>query len=111
MPASEARINTDRARRISRPDELAITWQPAESAPAAPRRDDLLGALLAPGGRSNPFPLYAAAHKIGPVFQASDQLFVACGQAWIGNRPAPVVVPGGSGHGTGWWRLVVRRSR
>jgi len=79
MPASEARINTDRARRISRPDELAITWQPAESAPAAPRRDDLLGALLAPGGRSNPFPLYAAAHKIGPVFQASDQLFVACG--------------------------------
>lgn len=44
---------------------------------------DLLGALLAPGGRADPYPLYRALHEHGPVLDAGNGYAVAVGHAVV----------------------------
>ncbi|WP_406053878.1 cytochrome P450 [Kribbella sp. NBC_00889] len=39
--------------------------------------------LLSPAGRADPFPLYAAAHGIGPVLAVTDDVFLVCGYAEV----------------------------
>jgi cytochrome P450 len=38
---------------------------------------------MAPAGRADPFPLYAAAHELGPVSALTDGLFLVCGYAAV----------------------------
>ncbi|MFG1908088.1 cytochrome P450 [Kribbella sp. NPDC048928] len=40
---------------------------------------ELLQELLSPAGRADPFPLYAAAHRLGPVLPMSDDIFLVVG--------------------------------
>lgn len=42
---------------------------------------EILQELLSPAGRSDPFPLYAAAHRLGPVLPVTDDVFVVAGYA------------------------------
>lgn len=50
-------------------------------------RDRSAGAILekltTPAGRADPFPLYAAAHELGPVSVLADGLFLICGYAAV----------------------------
>ncbi|MFG1621890.1 cytochrome P450 [Kribbella sp. NPDC049227] len=43
----------------------------------------IIQALMSPAGRADPFPLYAAAHRIGPVLAVTDSVFVVCGYAAV----------------------------
>ncbi|GLY75476.1 cytochrome P450 [Actinoallomurus iriomotensis] len=43
----------------------------------------IMEALLAPAGRTDPFPLYAEAHRMGPVSAIADGLFLVCGYAAV----------------------------
>ena len=43
----------------------------------------IIQALLSPAGRADPFPLYAAAHRIGPVLAISDSVFLVAGYAAV----------------------------
>jgi cytochrome P450 len=42
---------------------------------------NLLESLLSPPGRADPFPLYAEAHRLGPVVAITDTVFVIVGYA------------------------------
>jgi cytochrome P450 len=44
---------------------------------------NLLEALLSPAGRADPFPLYAEAHRLGPVLPITDTVFVIVGYAAV----------------------------
>jgi cytochrome P450 len=44
---------------------------------------EIIGALLTPGGRADPYPLYARAHELGPVSVIGDGWFVIPGYAAI----------------------------
>jgi cytochrome P450 len=68
---------THRLETISRRDGLTIAWQEQVPAPADPAA--LLGLLLEPAGRAGPWPLYAAAHRLGPVLPVTDSLFMVSG--------------------------------
>jgi cytochrome P450 len=97
-----------RVERIGRRDRLTVTWQPAppelappkpaRQAPSGPHRaataapgdasraaaderpaaSAIVGALLSPAGRADPFPLYAAAHELGPVLEIAESWFLVC---------------------------------
>jgi hypothetical protein len=96
-----------RVERIGRRDQLTVTWQPVspELAPATPAGERrrrtavpanksqtaaavpaherqaasaIVGALTSPGGRADPFPLYAVAHELGPVLEISEGWFLVC---------------------------------
>ena len=85
-----------RVERIGRRDRLTVTWQPAppdpaqsppanESQTATPAPADerqaakaIVGALTSPAGRADPFPLYAAAHDLGPVLEIAEGWFLVC---------------------------------
>ncbi|MEU4289499.1 cytochrome P450 [Kribbella sp. NPDC026596] len=43
----------------------------------------ILQALISPAGRLDPFPLYAAAHRIGPVLTVTDSVFLVVGYAAV----------------------------
>jgi cytochrome P450 len=75
---------TTRLQRLGHRDQLAFTWRPV----AEPNgRDRSAGAILekltTPAGRADPFPLYAAAHELGPVPALTDGLFLICGYAAV----------------------------
>lgn len=98
-----------RLRRIGRRDHLSLTWRPGSAASdhadrvadadpvaAADRVADadpvaaadpvagaILERLMTPSGRADPFPLYAAAHALGPVSPLSDDSFLVCGYAAV----------------------------
>ncbi|GAA1146647.1 cytochrome P450 [Kribbella jejuensis] len=42
---------------------------------------ELLQDLLSPAGRADPFPLYAAAHRLGPLLPVADGIFLVVGYA------------------------------
>lgn len=42
---------------------------------------ELLQDLMSPAGRADPFPLYAAAHRLGPVLPVTDDIFLVVGYA------------------------------
>jgi len=74
-----------RLQRIGRRDRLSLTWRPA---PAQPGHGDggaaaILERLMTPAGRAQPFPLYAAAHKQGPVSAVTDGLYLVSGYAAV----------------------------
>jgi cytochrome P450 len=39
----------------------------------------IIQGLLSPAGRADPFPLYAAAHQLGPVLAVADSVFIVVG--------------------------------
>ena len=81
-----------RLQRIGRHDGLAVTWQQAlcdsnpdgqaVNGPALQAGDAaaIVSSLLTPAGRSDPFPLYAAAHALGPVSVIAEGWYLA---AWL----------------------------
>ncbi|QKG23250.1 cytochrome P450 [Actinomadura verrucosospora] len=96
-----------RLRRIGRRDALAVTWTPAGTGPDGAAA--IVGALLTPDGRADPFPLYARAHALGPVSEIADGRFLVCGHAAVdrvlrdpGFGPAarPPKDPGGAAGGS-----------
>jgi cytochrome P450 len=76
---------TTRLQRIGHRDQLALTWRPVSAEPSG--RDRSAGAILekltTPAGRADPFPLYAAAHELGPVSALADGVFLICGYAAV----------------------------
>ncbi|MFC6156629.1 hypothetical protein [Kribbella jiaozuonensis] len=44
---------------------------------------NLIESLLSPAGRTDPFPLYAEAHRLGPVLPITDTVFVIVGYAAV----------------------------
>ncbi|MET9272683.1 cytochrome P450 [Kribbella sp. NPDC003557] len=42
---------------------------------------EILQELLSPAGRADPFPLYAAAHRLGPVLPVTEDVFLVAGYA------------------------------
>jgi len=44
---------------------------------------NLIESLLSPAGRADPFPLYAEAHRLGPVLPIADTVFVIVGYAAV----------------------------
>jgi cytochrome P450 len=52
----------------------------AAAAPADERHSAsaIVGALTSPAGRADPFPLYAAAHELGPVLEFAEGWFLGC---------------------------------
>jgi cytochrome P450 len=81
-----------RLERIGRHDGLTVTWRPdpPEAGTAAPADGHksaaaILEALTAPAGRADPFPLYAAAHRVGPVLAVAGGTFLVCGYAAVNH--------------------------
>jgi cytochrome P450 len=76
---------TTRLQRIGHRDHLAITWRPVSAEPSGRDRSAraILEKLRTPAGRADPFPLYAAAHELGPVSALTDGLFLICGYAAV----------------------------
>jgi cytochrome P450 len=84
-----------RLERIGRRDGLAVTWQQASqdssqggqavNAPALDADDaaSIVNSLLTPAGRSDPFPLYAAAHALGPVSVIAEGWYLVVGYAAV----------------------------
>ncbi|MER5748593.1 cytochrome P450 [Streptomyces sp. NPDC002088] len=79
-----------RLERIGRHDGLTVTWRPTppEAGTAAPADGPesaaaIIEALTAPAGRADPYPLYAAAHRIGPVLAVAADTFLVCGYAAV----------------------------
>jgi cytochrome P450 len=92
-----------RLQRIGRRDGLAVSWQrdapdskpdgravtapapaagdPAAGDPAAGDAAAIVSALLTPAGRGDPFPLYAAAHALGPVSVIAEGWYLVAGYA------------------------------
>ncbi|NUS00271.1 MAG: cytochrome P450 [Kribbellaceae bacterium] len=44
---------------------------------------EILQELVSPAGRADPFPLYAAAHRLGPLLAVTDDIFLAVGYAAV----------------------------
>ena len=96
---------TTRIRRIGRADHLAPTWRTMSGEPSRPTLTAaaILEKLMTPAGRADPFPLYAAAHELGPVSAVNDKLFLVCGYAAVNQvlreprfglaEPAPSISP------------------
>jgi cytochrome P450 len=63
--------------RVGRRDHLTVTWSPVDdgTTPAA----TLLDELMSTEGRSNPYPLYAQAHRLGPVARVTDGYVLVTG--------------------------------
>jgi len=61
---------------IGRRDRLTLTWQPASAAA-------ILEQLMTPAGRADPYPLYAAAHTLGPVSPLPGGSFLVSGYAAV----------------------------
>jgi cytochrome P450 len=63
--------------RVGRRDRLAVTWSPVDdgTTPAAA----LVHELMSTGGRTNPYPLYARAHRLGPVARVADGYVLVTG--------------------------------
>jgi cytochrome P450 len=86
-----------RLQTIGRHDGLAVTWQqvshdpnPDDQAVNEPARKagdaaSIVNSLLTPGGRGNPFPLYAAAHALGPVSVITDDWYLVVGYAAVND--------------------------
>jgi cytochrome P450 len=74
---------TVRLTRVGRRDRISVTWQPAPAPPGGETGDPatILGRLMTPEGRADPFPLYAAAHQLGPVSPLPGGAFLVCGYA------------------------------
>jgi cytochrome P450 len=43
----------------------------------------ILQDLMSPVGRADPFPLYAAAHRLGPLLPVTDDIFLVVGYAAV----------------------------
>jgi cytochrome P450 len=74
-----------RLQRIGRRDQLSLAWRPR---PAQPGQLDqsaaaILEQLMTPAGRADPFPLYAAAHQLGPVSALPDGSLLISGYAAV----------------------------
>ncbi|GIH14980.1 hypothetical protein Raf01_31520 [Rugosimonospora africana] len=74
-----------RVQRIGRRDQLSLTWRPEPVAPGRPGAgiQAIIGQLMTPAGRDDPFPLYAVLHEVGPVSALSNDSFVICGYAAV----------------------------
>jgi cytochrome P450 len=74
-----------RLQRIGRRDQLSLTWRPGSAQPDHAYRGAaaILEQLMTPAGRADPFPLYAAAHELGPVSALADSSFLICGYAAV----------------------------
>jgi cytochrome P450 len=84
-----------RLQRIGRRDGLAVIWQQAshlsnpdaqaDDEPTLEARDgaSIVNSLLTPAGRSDPFPLYAAAHALGPVSVIAEGWYLVVGYAAV----------------------------
>ncbi|WP_427894453.1 cytochrome P450 [Kribbella sp. GL6] len=46
---------------------------------------EILQDLLSPAGRADPFPLYAAAHRLGPLLPVTDDILLAVGYAAVND--------------------------
>lgn len=46
---------------------------------------EILQELMSPGGRADPFPLYATAHRLGPVLPVTDEVFLVVGYAAVND--------------------------
>jgi cytochrome P450 len=72
---------TARLEQIGRRDHLTVTWtqvpDPADGAA------QVLGALLAPAGRANPFPVYDRARRLGPVAALGNGSILVSGYAAV----------------------------
>lgn len=80
----------NRLQKIGRHDDLAVTWQqvshganPDDQAVKAPAvagdAASIVSSLLTPAGRDDPFPLYAAAHALGPVSVIAEDWYLVVG--------------------------------
>jgi cytochrome P450 len=84
------RIQEAIAVRLERIDRLTVTWrqippEPGSAEPAGEHKDAaaIIEALMAPAGRTDPFPLYAEAHRMGPASAIADGLFLVGGYAAV----------------------------
>ena len=57
-----------------------LTWKAFREHVMA-ERDATVEALMTPEGRADPYPLYEAAHELGPVFHAAPDMVLVCGRA------------------------------
>jgi cytochrome P450 len=76
---------TARLQQIGRRDQVSLIWRPGSTALDHADRGAvaILEQLMTPGGRADPFPLYAAAHLLGPVSPLADGSFLVCGYAAV----------------------------
>ena len=78
-----------RLERIGRRDRLTVTWQAPPDATLGETAGEhksaaaIIDALMAPGGRVDPFPLYARAQELGPVAAFADGWYLVCGYAAV----------------------------
>jgi cytochrome P450 len=100
---------------IGRRDSLTVTWTAA--APEGPTA--LVAELLSPAGRADPYPLYAAAHRLGPVLTVTDGLLLVSGYAAVnqvlrnpdaGFPDADPAAPDGAWSGAGEALRAIGRS-
>ena len=77
---------------IGRRDHLAVAWMPVEpdentdgatDTSPVPDAAAVLDALMAPAGRADPYPLYAAAHSLGPVSSIAEDWYLMSGYAAV----------------------------
>ncbi|HEX5293805.1 MAG TPA: cytochrome P450 [Streptosporangiaceae bacterium] len=81
-PAGELRPTTAAPPGEQRPT-TAVPANKSQTAAAVPAHEHqaasaIVGALTSPAGRAEPFPLYAAAHELGPVLEISEGWFLVC---------------------------------
>lgn len=83
---------TQTLERIGRRDGLAVTWTPADDAPAPQEAPDrlpdaaaILNALMTPEGRADPYPLYAAAHRLGPYCTPAEGIVLVTGYTAVND--------------------------
>lgn len=81
----------ERLQKIGRHDGIAVTWQLAspdsrpdrdavnEPAPEPGDAASIVSSLLTPAGRRDPFPLYRAAHALGPVSAIAEDWYLVAG--------------------------------
>jgi cytochrome P450 len=76
---------TARLQTIGHREQLSLTWEPGPSQSGQGVRDAaaLVQQMMTPGGRADPSPLYAAAHKLGPVSALPDGSLLICGYAAV----------------------------
>lgn len=81
---------TARLQTIGHREQLSLTWEPGPAQPGPVQsgqgeRDAaaLVQQMMTPAGRADPFPLYAAAHELGPVSVLPDGSLLVCGYAAV----------------------------
>jgi cytochrome P450 len=76
---------TARLQQVGRRDQISVTWQSTSAPPGHETRNavTILEQLMTPAGRTDPFPLYAVAHGLGPVSALPGGSFLICGYAAV----------------------------